>query len=232
VSRAAIHLLLETGTRVVLPPPFLCGGYPHHANAKEEAQSRISLRDGIVFSQIREMFRYLDFDAVVVTCGTCREALGAMEAGEIFGCEVQDVSRFALARGLQVEQSGDFLWHTPCHDSLDGKGPEVLAKLGAGRAERVPHCCSEAGTLALSRPDITDAMLHRKRAALDEALHERPGAQVMLTNCPSCMQGLGRHAALPVEVRHVAVQLAEAASGRHWEEAFRARARKATAVRF
>ena len=232
VSRAAIHLLLETGTRVVLPPPFLCCGYPHHANAKEEAQSRISLRDGIVFSQIREMFRYLDFDAVVVTCGTCREALGAMEAGEIFGCEVQDVSRFALARGLQVEQSGDFLWHTPCHDSLDGKGPEVLAKLGAGRAERVPHCCSEAGTLALSRPDITDAMLHRKRAALDEALHERPGAQVMLTNCPSCMQGLGRHAALPVEVRHVAVQLAEAASGRHWEEAFRARARKATAVRF
>ena len=27
----------------------------------------------------------------------------------------------------------------------------------------------DAGTLALSRPDITDAMLHRKRAALVEA---------------------------------------------------------------
>jgi Fe-S oxidoreductase len=232
VAKAAIHVLLEAGTRVVLPPPFLCCGFPHHVNAKEEAHARTVLRDTIVFSQIREMFRYLDFDAVVVTCGTCREALGAMEAAEIFGCEVVDVARFALGAGLRVEGGGAALYHAPCHDSLDGKAAEVLARLGGPALHAVPHCCSEAGTLALSRPDITDAMLHRKRAALDDALRERPEARVMLTNCPSCLQGLGRHPALPLEVRHVAVELALAASGRGWEERFAERAGRAVAIRF
>ena len=34
-----------------------------------------------MFSQIREMFSYLDFDACVVTCGTCMEGLDAIETG-------------------------------------------------------------------------------------------------------------------------------------------------------
>jgi FAD/FMN-containing dehydrogenase/Fe-S oxidoreductase len=233
VSMAAIHVLLETGTRVVLPPPFLCCGYPHHANAKDEAQSRIVLRDTIVFSQIREMFRYLDFDAVVVTCGTCREALGAMEAAKIFGCDVQDLAKFALKIGARVEHGGEWLYHAPCHDSLDGRAPEVLAKLAGMKLERVPHCCSEAGTLALSRPDVSDAMLHRKRTALAAAVESRRDTErVVLTNCPSCLQGLGRNAALGVTARHVAVELARAASGRGWMELFRERAARAVAVRF
>jgi Fe-S oxidoreductase len=233
VSKASIHLLLASGTRVVLPPPFLCCGFPHHVNAREEAHGRVVLRDTIVFSQIREMFRYLDFDAVVVSCGTCREALVAMEAAKTFGCELADVSRFALKQGLAVARSDEaaLLYHTPCHDSLDAKGPEVLAQAGLA-LERVPHCCSEAGTLALSRPDITDAMLHRKRAALQDALGEERSERVLLTNCPSCLQGLGRHADLPVVVRHAAVELAMRASGPDWEERFRAEAAKAIAVRF
>ena len=43
-----------------------------------------------------------------------------------------------------------------------------MALGGFGGVEAVPHCCSEAGTLALSRPDITDAMLDRKRGAFAE----------------------------------------------------------------
>jgi Fe-S oxidoreductase len=232
VSMAAIHVLLATGTRVVLPPPFLCCGYPHHANAKEEAHGRTQLRASIVFSQLREMLRYLDFDAVVVTCGTCRDALGAMDAARVFGCEVADLARFALGRGLRLAVGGERLYHAPCHDSLDGRAPEVLARLTGARVEPVPHCCSEAGTLALSRPDIAGAMLDRKRAALAEALATRPGEQVVLTNCPSCMQGLGRNAAMGVVPRHVAVELARGISGATWMEAFEAQAARAVAVRF
>ena len=235
VSMAAIHVLLETGARIVLPPPFLCCGFPAYANARTGQRGRMVLRDTIIFSQIREMFSHLTFDAVVVTCGTCREALGAMEAGKIFGCAVRDVARFALDRGLSVtptEPGRPYLYHTPCHDSLDGQGIAVLNKVAGIAAEAVPHCCSEAGTLSLSRPDITDAMLHRKTAALREALAERPGA-VLLTNCPSCMQGLGRNApALGAEPRHVAVELARAISGDGWRDAFRARAARAEAVHF
>ncbi len=234
VSMAALHVLAEAGTRVVLPPPFLCCGFPFLSNARTEQHGRMVLRDTIIFSQIREMLSYLSFDAVIVSCGTCREALGAMEAGKIFGAPVQDVARFALDRELRIPAGRDarFLYHTPCHDSLDGRGTEVLSKLAGIAADNVPHCCSEAGTLALSRPDITDAMLHRKATALKEALATRPGGAVLLTNCPSCLQGLGRNASLGIETRHIAVELARAISGERWMEAFRARAAKGQAIHF
>lgn len=237
IGMAALHVLLESGARVVLPPPFLCCGFPAWANARTEQHGRMVLRDTIVLSQIREMLSYLSFDAVVVTCGTCREGLSAIDAGPIFGCEVQDLARYALARGLAERTRrgappGGFLYHAPCHDSLDGQGPAVIEKLTGATAQPVPHCCSEAGTLALSRPDITDAMLHRKRAALGEAMAERPGGAVMLTNCPSCVQGLGRNAALGAAPRHLAVELARALSGERWLDLLRERAGRAQSVRF
>jgi len=84
----------------------------------------------------------------------------------------------------------------------------------------------------MSRPDITDSMLHRKRQALSEALEERPAGASILTNCPSCVQGLGRNIPMGVEPRHIAVALAEKISGPGWLEAFQERARRAHAVRF
>jgi Fe-S oxidoreductase len=95
----------------------------------------------------------------------------------------------------------------------------------------VEHCCSEAGTLALSRPDITDAMLDRKRAALREALGGR-GAATVLTNCPSCLQGLGRSRAHGARPRHVAVHLAERLDGPGWPDRFRVLAARAQAIHF
>ncbi len=246
ISMAALHVLLETGARVVLPPPFLCCGYPAHFNAFAEQRSRTVLRDTIIFSQIRDMFSYLAIDACVVTCGTCREALTEMEADRLFGGRIVDVARYAMERGLRFTPSipgqsdptapGEreaFLYHAPCHDSLDGEARELLATLGGfGEVPAVPHCCSEAGTLALSRPDITDAMLHRKRAAFAEALEARPGGATVLTNCPSCVQGLGRNAAMGVAPRHLAVALAERISGTGWLERFRAQAARAQPVHF
>jgi len=248
ISMAALHVLVRTGTRVILPPPFLCCGFPAHANARSDLHSRQVLRDTILLSQIRDMFSYLEFDGCVVTCGTCREGLEGMDAAKLFGGRLVDVTAYALERGLRLDPStsgppgrpdaqGDrnevgYLYHPPCHDSLDGAAEQVLVKIGGfGRVETVPHCCSEAGTLALSRPDITDAMLDRKRAALAETLGERGGATV-LTNCPSCVNGLGRNRAMGVEPKHLAVALAEKLSGERWLEAFREQAARAHAVHF
>jgi FAD/FMN-containing dehydrogenase/Fe-S oxidoreductase len=237
VSAAALHVLLATGTRVILPPPFLCCGFPAHANAKEDQHARIVLRDTILLSQIREMFGYLEFDACVVTCGTCREGLHGMEIGKLFGGRIVDLAAYALERGLTMgcspKPEGSVLYHPPCHDSLDGRAREVLGRIGGfGKVETVPHCCSEAGTLALSRPDITDAMLHRKRGAFAEALADRPAGATVLTNCPSCLQGLGRNAALGVAPKHLAVALAEGVSGPGWLDLFRARAARAQVIHF
>jgi FAD/FMN-containing dehydrogenase/Fe-S oxidoreductase len=233
ISMAALHVLVQLGTRVVLPPPYLCCGFPAHVNAKNEQHSRQVLRDTILFSQIREMFSYLEFDGCVITCGTCREGLQEMDAGKLFGGRLVDVAAYAVERGLKLGGTeAGLLYHAPCHDSLDGKAEQVLVKLGGfGKVEAVPHCCSEAGTLALSRPDITDAMLHRKRNALAEAQGDRRQVTI-LTNCPSCVNGLQRNRGQGVEPKHLAIALAEKLSGDGWLDAFRAQAARAHAVHF
>jgi FAD/FMN-containing dehydrogenase/Fe-S oxidoreductase len=231
ISMAAIHILLETGTRVILPPPFLCCGFPAHVNAKDEQYSSILLRNTVMFSQIREMFSYLDFDACVISCGTCLEGLEVIETSKIFGERIVDVSRYAYEKGLRVDGGAKkSLYHAPCHDSLGGKACDLLRDVGGfGAVTAVPHCCSEAGTLALSRPDITDSMLHRKREALKESM-EGAGSAAILTNCPSCVQGLGRNHDMGIEPKHIAVALAEKLSGPEWMDRFLAQAARAAAV--
>jgi Fe-S oxidoreductase len=230
VSMAAIHMLLQVGTRVVLPPPFLCCGFPAHVNAKAAQYSRTVLRDSILFTQIREMFADLDFDACIVTCGTCKEGLVGMDTPKLFR-RIVDIGAYLLERGLQLQGTGDYLYHAPCHDSLDGKATTVLQKIGGfSSVTPVPHCCSEAGTLSLSRPDITDSMLHRKREAFTDLLH---GAKAtVLTNCPSCLQGLGRDRDLGITPLHIAVALAEKHSGPEWKKKFLIQASHATTVSF
>jgi len=231
VSMAALHVLTEAGARVVLPPPYLCCGFPAHANGRAEQHGRIVLQSALLFTQIREMFAYLIFDAVAVTCGTCREALSAMDAAKIFGCPVVDVARWVAGRGLQVGGGGNYAYHAPCHDSLDGTGLQVLKAVCGIDANAVPHCCSEAGTLALSRPDISEAMRHRKSAATRETLTGTSGT-VTLTNCPSCLQGLGRNVDTGSKPRHIVVEIARRLSGDGWLDRLRERAASAQAIRF
>jgi FAD/FMN-containing dehydrogenase/Fe-S oxidoreductase len=238
VSMAAIHMLLEVGTRVVLPPPFLCCGFPAHANAKTAQHSSIVLRDSILFNQIREMFANVDFDACIVTCGTCREGLAGMNVTNLFE-RIVDVSAYMSERGLRLEGDGTYLYHAPCHDSLEGKAAGVLNKIGGfGSVTPVAHCCSEAGTLSLSRPDITDSMLHRKREEFGKVLATvqtsvaKDEKRTVLTNCPSCLQGLGRSRDLGIAPTHIAVALAEKHSGAEWKKKFLLQAGRATTVSF
>jgi Fe-S oxidoreductase len=70
--------------------------------------------------------------------------------------------------------------------------------------------------MALSRPDISHNMLVRKQDVLTLAgnVTQKPPSRI-LTNCPSCVQGLGRLTGVtPV---HLAEALAEAMGGRLWK---------------
>jgi FAD/FMN-containing dehydrogenase/Fe-S oxidoreductase len=230
VGKASIYLLLATGSRVVLPPPMLCCGFPSGANAKTRMHNRKVLSDTIVFSQIRGMLSHLSFHALAVSCGTCREALHAMGAHEIFDCPLVDVGQLALAQGVAPPERGSLLYHQPCHDSLDGRAPGLLAAAGA-KVESVPHCCSEAGTLALSRPDIAHKMLARKRVAL-ATVADGGVPTPLVTNCPSCLQGLARQEHSGVDPVHLAVLLALGHGGSLWQEALEARLQKAEVVTF
>ena len=217
VGRATLFILLKSGSRVVLPPPFLCCGFPARVNAKEDMNARMTLRNAILFSQIRDMFGWLAFDACVVSCGTCRESLEELGVTDIFDARLTDASRFALDNGLALNSGKNCLYHTPCHDSLDGGAPTLLEKAGRYTVQPVAHCCAEAGTLALSRPDIANAMRRKKTEAIAQALAEDPDRNLMLTNCPACLQGLGRHRNPPIEVRHITEELARNCGGDQWQ---------------
>ncbi len=231
VSLAAIHILIKTGFRVILPPPFLCCGFPARVNAKVEMHRRQAMRTAVILNQIRERFGHLRFDAVGVSCGTCRESLADMNAESIFGCRLTDVSRLAIENGLAAGIEPGRFYHAPCHDSLDGEGEALLSRLGHP-VIAVPHCCGEAGTLALSRPDIATAMHARKRDAFRSAFHGANGKKVVLTNCPSCLSGLGRGASLDFNALHLAEELAICVDGKDWLDASRGRRQRAVVIGF
>jgi Fe-S oxidoreductase len=162
------------------------------------------------------MLSHLTFDGLAVSCGTCREALQHMGAADIFGCSLVDVGGFAMAHSALSVGKERLLYHRPCHDSLDDRAPALLRKSGA-QVHSVPHCCSEAGTLALSRPDISHKMLTRKREALAQ-LTDTNKPTPLVTNCPSCLSGLGRQDHPGIEPVHLAVLLARENGGEDWQE--------------
>jgi len=218
VGAAALYILLKSDFRVVVPPPFLCCGFPARFNAKKKMHAEINLRDSIVLSQIRDMLGYLVFDAFLVSCGTCRESLGEIGVENIFDCPIKDVSGYVLEEGPAMPAAkipGEIFYHAPCHDSLENHGPALLARLHE-KVKPVANCCSEGGTLALSRPDITDKMLRRKGDSLRQAGASRADTKAIITNCPSCLTGLGRNGEVGIQPKHMAVALAERLGGENW----------------
>jgi len=228
ISMAAIFVLLQQNHRVILPPPFLCCGYPFQVNARTQQFHRIFLKNMIVLTQIRDMFHDLDFDACLFSCGTCMESLVQLDVEQIFGCPVADIAGYVLNHlKTPIQGHQTCLYHAPCHDSLKEAAPFLLKTHGIS-VNQVPFCCSEAGTMALSTPDISHSMLVRKQKALDHV--PRDGHTKILTNCPSCLQGLGRHPfLLPV---HLAEELALLLGDAQWQTTLKHQAGSCETVTF
>jgi Fe-S oxidoreductase len=84
---------------------------------------------------------------------------------------------------------------------------------------------------ALSRPDISHALLERKTIALEEARKNPPQPEIILTNCPSCVQGLDRIGG-SVKPRHISVELALRIGGAEWMREFKRLIRRAELITF
>ncbi len=232
IGKASLYLLLKNGARVILPPPFLCCGFPARINASKDRFNHISLRDTIILSQIQQMFNDLEFTACVVSCGTCKESLENLNAGTIFNCKIKDVGAFVLETEPSVSLDGEFMYHAPCHDSMEGRGEEIIRTGTGADIHPIPFCCSEAGTMAMSRPDISDSMLKRKRSAIDAFRENHNGVKRILTNCPSCLQGLGRCDSTKIEPVHLSVELAARTGGPQWQMELADLVRHSTVIQF
>ena len=188
VGLAALHLLLERGRagRAAAAVPLLrlpgLRQRAHRDARAHRAARRDPLRADPRDVQPPDLRRGAPSPAAPAARRSAR-----WRSRRVFGCPVADASRLALELGPAVALAGRAPLPRPLPRLARRPRRGAARRGGAPRSQPVPHCCSEAGTLALSRPDITGAMLHRKRAALAEARSGRPGASVLLTNCPSCL---------------------------------------------
>jgi len=230
VGLATQALLYHVGAQCVLPPGYLCCGYPQTASGLAAKGEEITLRNRVLFHRVANTLNYLDIKTVVVSCGTCMDALMDYEFDKIFpGCRLLDIHEYLMEKGARVEGVSGvrYLYHDPCHTPMKTHNPVTVVNTLMGTAVALnDRCCGESGTLAVSRPDISTQVRFRKEEEMvaGAAAARRDGfaGEVkILTSCPSCLQGLSRYDAdAGTSADYVVVEMARHLLGERWMPEF------------
>jgi FAD/FMN-containing dehydrogenase/Fe-S oxidoreductase len=238
VGVATQAMLWHVGVQTVLPPGYLCCGYPQRGAGQAARAEKITTDNRVLFHRVANTLNYLDIRTVIVSCGTCYDQLQSYRFEEIFpGCRILDIHEFLLEKGVHADgvTGVRYLYHDPCHTPMKQQDPvkTVNGLLGAADGARVvrsDRCCGEAGTLAVTRADISTQVRMRKEAEL-QADTERlradgfSGEVRVLTSCPACLQGLSRFEdTSAVKTDYLVVELAQRLLGANWMADFVARA--------
>ncbi len=224
ISFAAIALLYNAGVRVVIPPEYLCCGYPILANGKVKIAETKSYENRVIFHRMENLIGYMGIEHVLVTCGTCFEMLQKYQVDNIFpNSSVIDIHEFISREKLfsLSELGNDLVYHDPCHSPLKHAGAEkVFTQITGSVPISIPNCCGEGGTLALSTPHISNTIRQRKRKNISRIIGTNDRMTV-LTTCPSCVQGLSKvHNGFSISGKHLIVYCAEKILGKNWKRDF------------
>ncbi|MDD4881687.1 MAG: DUF3683 domain-containing protein, partial [Gallionellaceae bacterium] len=230
VGLATLAMLHEVGAQTVLPPGYLCCGYPQISVGDRERGEAITTANRVLFHRVANTLNYLDIKTVLVSCGTCMDQLLKYEFGKIFpGCRLLDIHEYLAEKGVKLEGvSGvSYMYHDPCHTPMKLGNPLNTAKALLGADVKLSErCCGEAGTFAANRPDIATQVKFRKSEEItrvaDGLRAETPGTRVkLLTSCPSCLQGLSRYGdEAGTEADYIVVELAKNILGQDWLAGF------------
>ncbi len=237
VGLATQAMLYHVGTQTVLPPGYLCCGYPQTAAGEEDKGQKITTDNRVLFHRVANTLNYLDIKTVIVSCGTCMDQLQKYEFEKIFpGCRLLDIHEYLMEKGVKLEgvQGVNYMYHEPCHTPMKvHSGIEVANELMGTRVDLSDRCCGESGTLAVSRPDISTQVRFRKQEEIEKGValmqEASPNAPTkILTSCPSCLQGLSRYAddAGGIEPDYIVVELAKHLLGENWLPDYVAKANK------
>ena len=230
VGLATQAMLWHVGVQTVLPPGYLCCGYPQKGSGQFDKAEKIITDNRVLFHRVANTLNYLDIKTVVVSCGTCYDQLQGYEFDKIFpGCRIIDIHEFLLEKGMKLDASGAYLYHDPCHSPMKLQDPMKTVKgLLGDQVLKSDRCCGESGTLGVSRPDISTQVRFRKEeellkgeAALRASGALAPQANVkILTSCPSCLQGLSRFGDDMknglLEADYIVVEMAKHILGENW----------------
>jgi FAD/FMN-containing dehydrogenase/Fe-S oxidoreductase len=239
VGLATQAMLYEIGVQTVLPPGYLCCGFPQRASGMFDKAEKITTDNRVLFHRVATTLNYLDIKTVVVSCGTCMDQLVDYKFGKIFpGCRLIDIHEYLLEKGVKVEgvTGTRYLYHDPCHSPMKLQDPmktvnALLATADGSKVSKTERCCGESGTLALGRPDISTQVRFRKEEELKlNAAKVRAdgytGPVKVLTSCPSCMQGLQRYNddIEQLDADYVVVEIAKHVLGENWLDEYVAKA--------
>ncbi|MGO3130196.1 MAG: DUF3683 domain-containing protein [Alcaligenes sp.] len=226
VGLATQAMLWHVGVQTVLPPGYLCCGYPQRGSGQTDKAEKIITDNRVLFHRMATTLNYLDIKTVVVSCGTCYDQLAGYEFDKIFpGCRLIDIHEYLLEKGLKLEdvQGVRYMYHDPCHSPMKLQDPMKTVKSLVGDSTiKADRCCGESGTLAVSRPDISTQIRFRKHEELQknqDAVRADgfQGEVKVLTSCPSCLQGLSRYEdETKMDADYIVVEMAKHMLGENW----------------
>ena len=99
VGLATQAMLYEAGAVTVLPPGYLCCGYPQTSSGNHDKGSQITAENRVQFHRVANTLNYLDIKTVIVSCGTCMDQLQKYEFEKIFpGCRLLDIHEYLMEK--------------------------------------------------------------------------------------------------------------------------------------
>ncbi len=236
VGLATLAMLFDAGAQTVLPPGYLCCGYPQTASGDTERGQRITTDNRVLFHRVANTLNYMDIKTVIVSCGTCMDQLQKYQFKKIFpDCRLLDIHEYLMEKGYSMQgvDGVQYLYHDPCHTPMKTYQPmNVASSLMNANVELADRCCGEAGTFAVSRPDIATQVRFRKAEELRKGLESLTGEDrnrdekvKLVTSCPACQQGLSRYAdETGLDTTYMVVELAKNKLGSDWQANFVKRA--------
>jgi FAD/FMN-containing dehydrogenase/Fe-S oxidoreductase len=230
VGLATQAMLWHVGVQTVLPPGYLCCGYPQRGAGEFDKAEKIITDNRVLFHRVANTLNYLDIKTIIVSCGTCFDQLQGYEFDSIFpGCKIMDIHEFLMEKGVRLGNVTGvrYLYHDPCHSPM--KKHDALTVVNTlmnsahnGFIDKNDRCCGEAGTLAISRPDISTQVRFRKEQEVSFGVERiraagHRGEVKVLTSCPSCLQGLKRFRDdADLDADYIVVEIAKNLLGSDW----------------
>ena len=238
VGLATQAMLWEVGVQTVLPPGYLCCGYPQRGAGQYDKADKMMTDNRVLFHRMANTLNYLDIKTVLVSCGTCYDQLATYEFDKIFpGCRIMDIHEYLLEKGVKLEgvEGTRYMYHDPCHTPMKMQDSiktvnELVSTFDNVKIEKNDRCCGESGTFAVTRPDIATQVRYRKESEMEKGaakLREDgfEGEVKILTSCPSCLQGLSRYNNdANTTSDYIVVEIAKHLLGENWLPDYVARA--------
>ncbi len=238
VGLATQAMLWNVGVQTVLPPGYLCCGYPQRGAGEYDKAEKMMTDNRVLFHRMANTLNYLDIKTVLVSCGTCYDQLATYEFDKIFpGCRIMDIHEYLLEKNVTLAGvSGTrYMYHEPCHNPMklqeSSKTINALVQtIDNVKIEKNDRCCGESGTLAVARPDISTQVRFRKEEEMVKGADKLradgfDGDVKILTSCPSCLQGLARYNDdSDTTADYIVVEMARHLLGPNWMPEYVARA--------